>query len=49
MAAGVSIAPGPMFSAARDFTHHVRLNYGHPLTARVETALATLGQAMMAP
>ncbi|HJW45369.1 MAG TPA: PLP-dependent aminotransferase family protein [Lysobacter sp.] len=46
MAAGVSIAPGPMFSAARDFTHHVRLNYGHPLTVRVETALATLGQAM---
>jgi DNA-binding transcriptional MocR family regulator len=46
MAAGVSIAPGPMFSAARDFTHHVRLNYGHPMTARVEAALAMLGQAM---
>ncbi len=40
---GISIAPGPMFSAHRGHAHCLRLNYGHPLDARVEAALATLG------
>ena len=43
LAAGISIAPGPIFSASRDFRHCLRLNYGHPFDARVEQALKTLG------
>jgi DNA-binding transcriptional MocR family regulator len=41
---GISIAPGPMFSASRGFGHCLRLNCGHPLEPRIESALATLGQ-----
>ncbi|MGY0558638.1 aminotransferase-like domain-containing protein [Lysobacter sp. A421] len=43
-ALGISIAPGPMFSASRGFGHCLRLNCGHPLDARVRSALATLGR-----
>jgi len=43
-ALGISIAPGPMFSASRGFGHCLRLNCGHPLDARAEAALATLGR-----
>ena len=42
MAAGISIAPGPMFSPAREFRSHVRINAGWPMTPRVEAALRTL-------
>jgi len=41
---GISIAPGPMFSASRGFGNCIRLNCGHPLDARIEAALKTLGQ-----
>ena len=41
---GISIAPGPMFSASRAFGHCLRLNCGHPLDARVDSALLTLGR-----
>lgn len=41
---GISIAPGPMFSASRGFGNCLRLNYGHPLDARIDSALATLGR-----
>jgi len=40
---GISIAPGPIFSARQDYRHAIRLNYGHPWTARVDSALRTLG------
>jgi DNA-binding transcriptional MocR family regulator len=40
---GISLAPGPIFSAQREFTHALRLNFGHPAAARQETAMATLG------
>jgi len=40
----ISIAPGHLFSADRRFTHHLRLNFGHPDNAQVEGALRTLGQ-----
>lgn len=43
LAQGISIAPGPMFSAKRAFRHCIRLNYGHAWDARQEAALATLG------
>ena len=41
---GISIAPGPIFSAKREFCHHLRLNFGHPDTPRLQSAMATLGQ-----
>jgi DNA-binding transcriptional MocR family regulator len=39
---GFSIAPGPIFSARREFTHCVRLNYGHEWTAASERAIKAL-------
>ncbi len=41
---GISIAPGPIFSAKREFSHHLRLNFGHPDSERLDSAMATLGQ-----
>ena len=41
---GISIAPGPIFSAKREFRHHLRLNFGHPDSQRLETAMAILGE-----
>ena len=43
LARGISVAPGPMFSARRQFRHCLRLNYGHPWDARFEAAMQTLG------
>ncbi|KGM56836.1 GntR family transcriptional regulator [Lysobacter arseniciresistens ZS79] len=43
-ARGISVAPGPVFSASRGFGHCLRLNCGHPLDARAQEALATLGR-----
>ncbi|MEO7494190.1 MAG: PLP-dependent aminotransferase family protein [Massilia sp.] len=45
---GISIAPGPLFSASHGFTNCIRLNYGHPWTARSEEAFATLGRLISA-
>ena len=44
LAHGISVAPGPIFSARRDFRHCLRLNYGHPWDARFEAAMQTLGR-----
>ncbi|MDC0662351.1 aminotransferase-like domain-containing protein [Marinobacter sp. SS21] len=41
--AGISIAPGPMFSATRSFHHCLRLNFGHPWSEQLDAAMATLG------
>jgi len=43
-AQGISIAPGPIFSAQRNFTDYIRLNYGHIWDARIEASLAALGK-----
>ncbi len=43
LANGISIAPGPIFSAQKGFTDYIRLNYGHLWDARTEASLATLG------
>ncbi|WP_175911141.1 PLP-dependent aminotransferase family protein [Burkholderia metallica] len=43
MASGVSIAPGPIFSATGGFRRFLRLNYGRPWTPAVEHAMETLG------
>lgn len=45
---GISIAPGPMFSAHRGFKNCLRLNYGHPWDTRAEAALTTLGRLITA-
>lgn len=43
LAQGISIAPGPMFSAKRAFGNCIRLNYGHAWDARQAGAVAMLG------
>ena len=43
---GFSIAPGPMFSARREFAHCVRLNYGHEWTMAHERAIEALGASV---
>jgi DNA-binding transcriptional MocR family regulator len=45
MAAGISVAPGPMFSASHAFGDCLRLNYGHPCAARVDAARRLIGRA----
>ena len=44
VAVGISIAPGPMFSARRGFRNYIRLNYGHLWDAELEAGLARLGR-----
>jgi DNA-binding transcriptional MocR family regulator len=39
---GISIAPGPVFSARHEFRDHIRLNFGHPWSDRMESAIRTL-------
>lgn len=41
---GISIAPGPIFSAQREFGHYLRLNFGHPDSPSRQAAMATLGE-----
>ncbi|BBE50936.1 HTH-type transcriptional regulator NorG [Ferriphaselus amnicola] len=41
---GISIAPGPIFSAHKGSTDYVRLNYGHLWSDEMEGAIAALGQ-----
>jgi len=38
----ISIAPGPIFSAKREFRNAIRLNCGHPWSSRIEEAMGTL-------
>jgi DNA-binding transcriptional MocR family regulator len=44
MAAGISVSPGPMFSAVRGFGNCLRLNYGHPWSPRLEQGMRTLSR-----
>lgn len=41
---GISTAPGPIFSAKREFGQYLRLNFGHPESIGQQQAVATLGQ-----
>lgn len=45
---GISLAPGPIFSAKREFANCMRLNYGYPDSARQQEAIATLGRLIAA-
>lgn len=41
---GISVMPGPVFSAHAHFRHALRLNYGHRWDERMEKAMQTLGE-----
>jgi DNA-binding transcriptional MocR family regulator len=43
---GITIAPGPMFSARRQFGNFMRLNYGHPWTPAMDRAIQRLGDIL---
>lgn len=44
LAEGVSVSPGPMFSARQRYRNHIRLNCGHPWSERIEQGMRTLGR-----
>lgn len=44
-----NLAPGPLFSASRAFENCIRLNYGHPWSARIDEAIRTLGELLVYP
>ena len=46
LARGISIAPGPIFSAKREFGHCIRLNFGHPVDARSREAVIALSRLL---
>ncbi|RYF72912.1 MAG: PLP-dependent aminotransferase family protein, partial [Comamonadaceae bacterium] len=48
LAESISMAPGVLFSADARFTHHLRLNVGHPGDARFEPALRRVGELAQA-
>ena len=48
LAENISVAPGPMFSARREFRNFLRLNYGHPWNAAMERAIADLSRIIRA-
>jgi DNA-binding transcriptional MocR family regulator len=48
LAKNISVAPGPMFSARREFQNFLRLNYGHPWNAAMDRASAELGSIIRA-
>jgi DNA-binding transcriptional MocR family regulator len=43
-AAGIHVAPGPLFSASGGFRDHLRLNTGFPWTPAIEAQVTTLGR-----
>jgi DNA-binding transcriptional MocR family regulator len=43
---GISIAPGPIFSARQQFKNYLRLNTGHPWTNTMGRAIQKLGQLL---
>jgi DNA-binding transcriptional MocR family regulator len=44
MDSGITLAPGPIFSARRRFENCIRLNYGAPWSPRLEKAMSNLGK-----
>ena len=44
MAAKISTAPGPIFSAKQKFPNFIRLNFGNPWNERIENAVQMLGK-----
>jgi DNA-binding transcriptional MocR family regulator len=48
IAAGISIAPGHIFSPCSCYKNFVRLSFGHPWSERIEDAMLWLGQRVSA-
>ncbi|QKE62764.1 PLP-dependent aminotransferase family protein [Aquipseudomonas campi] len=46
LAQGISLAPGPIFSATRRFRNCARLNHGHPWDAQSEQAMELIGRIL---
>src|SRR5580658_2489619 len=46
---GISIAPGPIFSATHAFQNCVRINFGHPWSARIDAAIRALAEILDDP
>jgi DNA-binding transcriptional MocR family regulator len=46
---GISLAPGPIFSATHAFEHYVRLNFGHPWSPKIDDAIRVLGELLARP
>ncbi len=44
LARGISVAPGPIFSASGQFRSALRLNYGHPWNDGTQGAIRALGE-----
>ena len=44
LGAGISLAPGPLFSAKQKFENFIRINCGNPWTDPLENAVRTLGK-----
>jgi DNA-binding transcriptional MocR family regulator len=42
--AGISIAPGPIFSPVGAFSNYIRLSCGFPWSAKIERAIGVLGR-----
>jgi DNA-binding transcriptional MocR family regulator len=43
---GITVAPGPIFSARQQFRQFLRLNCGHPWTPRMDRAMQRIGQLL---
>jgi len=43
---GISVAPGPIFSARQQFKNYLRLNTGHPWTQTMAQAIQKLAQLL---
>ena len=46
---GLSVAPGPLFSARRQFRTYLRLNYGHEWSPAFDAAVRKLGNILRTP
>lgn len=44
LAAKISIAPGPIFSAKQKFQNFIRLNFGNPWSEEIEDAVRGFGE-----
>ena len=49
LARGISVSPGPLFSASGGHRSCLRLNCGHPWTPRLDAAVRTLGSLARSP
>jgi len=49
IAQGISLAPGPIFSATHGFGNCVRLNFGHPWSPEIDDAMRVLGELVVHP